>query len=105
MLGVLLVCWGSYLIIQRVAFGLSMGEVRGAWHIYDGVGNTHRVSRGVGSLVVGAALFLGGRFIAVRTIVVPARGCPRCGYAGSASGRCPECGLNGLRPAGDGEGG
>jgi hypothetical protein len=97
LLGVLIVAWGLYLALQRVIFGFNTGELSSAWIIYDGIGDSHRVSRGIAAACIGGVIAATADIISAWAIVAPRRGCPRCGYAGGEGGVCPECGLTGLR--------
>ncbi|MCA9272220.1 MAG: hypothetical protein KDA31_04155 [Phycisphaerales bacterium] len=106
--GVALVCYGTFLILARLVFGLFLSPdyargVFGGVKIWMGIAEDHGWVRGWPMLTVGGVLCLASRPLSRWIIAMPDQGCPRCGYAGTVSGgRCPECGLEGLQPiAGD----
>lgn len=96
---VLLIAVGTYLMLKRVALGVGTMDFGLAFRTWERVGETQSFYRGIGMVVVGAALGVFSRRIAAWVIAMPPTGCPQCGYAvspptGAAPPvRCPECGL------------
>jgi len=88
---------GAYLVIKKVSFGVGAGDADLIFRIWEGIGETHSLYRGIALLLVGSALAVASRRVAAWVVVVPERGCPGCGYAGASRERhaCPECGLPG----------
>ncbi len=105
-IAVILVAVGAYLMLKRLALGIGTMDFGLAFRTWEDVGEMQSFYRGIGMVVVGAALGVFSRRIAAWVIAMPPSGCPQCGYAvapptGSAPpARCPECGLH-LR-SGDG---
>lgn len=94
LVGFTLLVRGVYLCLNRVAFGLSQGDVTMGWNAHMGVGEDHMMAAGVAATVVGLALVLLARPISRFAIAMPDSGCPACGHTGEVDGRgkCVECG-------------
>lgn len=96
---VLLIAVGAYLMLKRLALGLGTLNFDLALQTWEDIGEKQSFYRGIGMVVVGAALGVFSRRIAAWVIAMPPTGCPQCGYAvapptGQAPpSRCPECGL------------
>ena len=92
--GVAMLVRGIYLVINRLAFGLSQGDIEFGWNAHMGVGEEHMVAAGVAASLMGLALILLARPMSRLCIPMPDAGCPSCGHTGEvdAQGRCVECG-------------
>ncbi len=92
--GLVLLVRGVYLLVNRVAFGLTQGDVAIGWNTYNGVGEEHMLAAGIAATLVGLALVLLARTISRLAIAMPDAGCPACGHTGEVDGerRCVECG-------------
>ena len=92
--GLAMLIRGMYLVINRLAFGLSQGRVSQAWDPYTGVGAEHMMAAGVAATLVGLTVFLLARTASRLCIPMPDPGCPACGHTGEVDGqgRCVECG-------------
>lgn len=96
---VILVAVGAYLMLKRLALGLGTLNFDLALQTWEDIGEKQSFYRGIGMVVVGAALGVFARRLAALVIAMPPTGCPQCGYAvapptGQAPpSRCPECGL------------
>lgn len=94
LLGLAMLVRGVYLIANRMAFGLSQGDIALGWNAYMGVGEQHMLAAGIAATVVGLALVLLARPMSRLAIAMPDTGCPACGHTGEVDGdgRCVECG-------------
>lgn len=94
LIGLVLLVRGVYLCVNRVAFGLTQGDIEMGWNAHMGVGEEHMLAAGLAATVVGIALILLGRPISRLAIAMPDAGCPACGHTGEVDGdgRCVECG-------------
>ena len=92
--GLAMLVRGAYLVINRLAFGLSQGDIARGWNAYMGVGEGHMMAAGVASTLIGLTLLLLARPISRLCIPMPDPGCPSCGHTGEVDGqgRCVECG-------------
>jgi len=96
---IILIAVGAYLMLKRLALGIGTMDFGLAFRRWDDVEEMQSFYRGIGMVVVGAALGVLSRRIAAWVIAMPPTGCPQCGYAvapptGAAPpARCPECGL------------
>jgi hypothetical protein len=92
---VVLLAAGGYLFLKKVLFGLGSGVdfIEMTFQVWEDVGEQHSTYRGLAMIAVGAALAFGARRIARWVVCVPEAGCPRCGYSGTVTDTCPECGL------------
>jgi hypothetical protein len=95
-----LVAYGAFLVLQRVAFAVGIANAETAFRTWEGTGEGHSLYRGLAMLIVGAALGAASSRLSRWAIPVLPLGCPACGYESDASpaARCPECGS--LRPHG-----
>lgn len=90
---VALIAWALVQLGARLAYGwLGTGNLRDAWTVWNGIGETQGVFRGAPTLAVGAVLLIASRPLVAWIVRPPDRGCPRCGYARSPDKPCPECG-------------
>ncbi|MEQ8317692.1 MAG: hypothetical protein RIE77_02630 [Phycisphaerales bacterium] len=94
LVGFVLLVRGVYLLINRLAFGITQGDVAYAYDAYTGVGKEHMVAAGIAATLVGLALVLLARPLSRCAIAMPDAGCPSCGHTGEidGDGRCVECG-------------
>ena len=92
--GLVLLVRGVYLCLNRLAFGLSQGDVSMGWNAHMGVGESHMMAAGVAAVLVGLALVFLARPVSRFAIAMPDPGCPACGHTGEVDGqgRCVECG-------------
>lgn len=96
---VVLTALGAYLMLKRLALAVGTLNPELAFLTWQDIGESQSFYRGVGMVLIGAALGLFSRRVAAWVIAMPPTGCPQCGYAvapptGSAPpARCPECGL------------
>lgn len=92
----LLIGAGLYLVVNRLFFGLLIGNLRIGWTHYQGVGEGHFFAHGLAMLAIGIPLAILSRRAARWIVAMPDAGCPACGYTGErdAAGRCPECGAS-----------
>lgn len=99
--GLAMLVRGVYLVVNRLTFGLSQGDIARGWNAYTGVGEGHMLAAGVAATLVGLALVLLARPMSRLAIAMPDTGCPACGHTGEVDGqgRCVECGctLSGAR--------
>lgn len=94
--GAFLIGWGVFMVSARALYALlGTGRFSSAWTVWEGIGQTHGVFRGLPLIAIGLALVLFGRALVRWVVAAPERGCPGCGYE-SRPGVCPECGY---RPA------
>ena len=93
-LGLALLVRGAYLCVNRVLFGLLLGDATLGWNAYTGVGEEHMAAAGLAAVLIGLALMLAARPLSRLVIAMPDPGCPACGHTGDvdADGRCVECG-------------
>lgn len=93
-----LLAWGGYLFLKKLFFALGQGPggFDHMFRVYTEIGEGHSTYRGMAAIMIGAALAVLSRRLARWIIAMPETGCPTCGYAGSSSDTCPECGLRGL---------
>lgn len=93
---VTLIAWGAVQIASRLLYGLlGNNNLPSAWNVWNSIGETHGIFRGIPVLALGIALALAllSAPLARWIIRPPAPGCPRCGYNhNNASTPCPECG-------------
>ncbi len=91
---VVLLAWGGFRVVSRVLFAvLGNGDIRTAWTVWTGAGESQGVFQGVPMVMVGIALAVLGRRIVVWVVRPPEWGCASCGYAVAANDVvCPECG-------------
>ncbi|NRA57114.1 MAG: hypothetical protein HRU13_03220 [Phycisphaerales bacterium] len=94
LVGLAVLVRGIYLCVNRVAFGLSQGQLSRGWDAYMGVGEGHLLAAGIAATLVGLALLLLARPLSRMVIAMPDLGCPACAHTGEVDnkGRCLECG-------------
>lgn len=90
---VALITVGAYLALKKLLFGVGTRNLDMIYDVWEGVGEGHSFYRGLAMIAVGAALGVMAPRLARWVVTIPARGCPRCGYAADEDQPCPECGL------------
>lgn len=98
LVAIVLLIWGSYLVLKKVLFSATFGSdaVAHLFRVYEGIGEEHSTYRGLAALLVGGTIAVTSRRLARWVVVLPRDGCPRCGYSGPVTTTCPECGQQGL---------
>ncbi|MHC4992226.1 MAG: hypothetical protein ACYTGC_14735 [Planctomycetota bacterium] len=102
-IAVMLLLFGSYLVLKRIGFGLgsrNFATVTSIWT--DDLGEGSSLYRGMAMVIVGSVLAAASGWISRWIVTVPFDGCPRCGQDRAPIGeteRCPECGLRWGRDA------
>lgn len=94
LIGLALLVRGVYLLVNRLAFGITQGDIEYAYDAFRGVGEEHMVAAGVAGALIGIALVLLARPVSRLAIAMPDAGCPSCGHTGEVdvAGKCVECG-------------
>lgn len=94
LVGLVVLVRGVYLCANRIAFGLSQGDIARGWDAYMGVGTEHMLAAGIAATLVGLTLVLLARPLSRFAIAMPDAGCPACAHTGEVDGdgRCVECG-------------
>ncbi len=88
--GILAIAGGAFLFVSRLLGDPAHFRNGLLWLV------AYRHSHDLALLIVGAALVSGAQRLSTWIVVLPSRGCPRCGHArppGGGDTRCPECGL------------
>ncbi len=91
LLALLITLYGTYRLLQRIAFWLIADAGPTAFNAWMGVGENHGASIGTAAIITGLTLAAASRPLTRWAMPAPTTGCPNCAYDTNAD-TCQECG-------------
>lgn len=91
LLALLITLYGTYRLLQRVAFAIIVADRQSAFGAWTGIGETHGAAVGTAAIITGLALAAASRPLTRWAMPAPTTGCPNCAYNTNAD-TCQECG-------------
>lgn len=85
--------YGTHLVLKRMFYWLGgAGSFHDLLTTHMEIGENMAIYRGLSLMSLSLVLWFVAKPLARRIIVLPAQGCPRCGYEGASGDTCTECG-------------